>query len=102
MNIENLNTIESLDDFLQGSQIIAYSVLGDKTERYQFINKTLVKFSYITCSKRDKGVIKRFILKISGYSRPQLTRPPNQDTSNGSPVDVMVLLANTLNKTSVY
>jgi len=27
MNIENLNTIESLESFLQGSQIIAYSVL---------------------------------------------------------------------------
>ena len=83
MNIENLSTIESLENFLQGSQTIAYSVPGDKTERYQFINKTLVKFSYITCSKRDKGVIKRFILKISGYSRPQLTRLIRQYTQSG-------------------
>jgi len=58
MNIENLSTIGSLDNFLQGNQAIAYSVLGDKTECYQFIRKTLVKFNYATCPKKDKGVIK--------------------------------------------
>lgn len=74
MNIENLSTIESLENFLQGNQAIAYSVLGDKTERYQFMRKTRVKFSYITCSKKDKGVINTFLRKISGYSRQQLSR----------------------------
>ena len=39
MNIENLTTIESLDHFLQGSQDIAFSVLGEKVERYQFTQK---------------------------------------------------------------
>jgi hypothetical protein len=29
MNIENLTTVESLDQFLQGNQDIAFSVLGD-------------------------------------------------------------------------
>ncbi len=45
MNIESLSTIGSLENFIQGNQAIAYSVLGDKTERFQFIRKTLVKFS---------------------------------------------------------
>jgi hypothetical protein len=36
MNSENLTTVESLAQFLQGNQAIAFSVLGDKTERYQF------------------------------------------------------------------
>ncbi len=74
MNIESLSTIESIENFLQGNQAIAYSVLGGKTERYQFIRKTLVKFSYATCSKKHKGVINAFLRKISGYSRQQLTR----------------------------
>lgn len=69
MNIENLTTVESLENFLQGNQAIAYSVLGDKIERYQFIRKTLVKFSYTTCSKKNKGTINAFLMKISGYSR---------------------------------
>lgn len=83
MNIENLTTIESLENFLQGNQVIAYSVLGDKTERYQFIRKTLVKFNYLTRTKKDKGVLKRFLRKISGYSRPQLTRLIRQYSQSG-------------------
>jgi hypothetical protein len=80
MNIENLTSIESLENFLQGNQIIAYSVLGGKLDRYQFIRKTLVKFSYITCNKKDKGIVKRFLSKLTGYSRPQLTRLISQYT----------------------
>lgn len=83
MNIENLTTIDALESFLQGNQAVAYSVLGDKTERYQFIRKTLVKFSYLTRCKREKGVIRGFLSKISGYSKPQLTRLIQQYTRSG-------------------
>ncbi|PHS73344.1 MAG: hypothetical protein COB22_01235 [Cycloclasticus sp.] len=48
MHIENLNTIEALDEFLQCNQPVAFSVLGNKAERYNFIRKTLVKFDYMT------------------------------------------------------
>ena len=74
MNIDNLTTVEALDDFLQGNQAVAFSVLGDKTQRYQFTQKTLVKFNYLSCSKRDKGLITRFLMKMTGYSRQQVTR----------------------------
>jgi hypothetical protein len=74
MNSENLTTVESLDQFLQGNQAIAFSVLGDKTERYQFTQKILMKFTYQTCSKKDKGLIRRFLMKMTGYSRQQVTR----------------------------
>ncbi|MFQ3193960.1 MAG: hypothetical protein ACI9N3_000772 [Colwellia sp.] len=30
MSIENLKTIEDLDSFIQGNQIVAFTVLGDK------------------------------------------------------------------------
>ncbi|MEI6858453.1 MAG: hypothetical protein V5788_01460 [Shewanella sp.] len=74
MTIENLTTIEALECFIQGNQAVAFTVLGDKHERYQFVQKTLVKFRYITLSKLDKGVVNRYIRKITGYSRQQLTR----------------------------
>ncbi|WP_255418951.1 hypothetical protein [Paraglaciecola sp. MB-3u-78] len=40
MNIENLTTIEELERFIQGNQAVAFTVLGDKNQRYQFIQKT--------------------------------------------------------------
>ena len=58
MKIENLDAIEALEGFLQGNQAVAFSVLGNKPERYQFIRKTLVKFDYMTLSKKDKGELR--------------------------------------------
>ena len=53
MTIENLTTIPALEAFLQGSQPVIFNVLGGKTERYQFIQKQLVKFRYTACLKND-------------------------------------------------
>jgi hypothetical protein len=69
MNIDNLTTVESLGQFLKGNQTIAFSVLVNKTERYQFTQQILVKFSYQTGSKQDKWLITRFMMKMTGYSR---------------------------------
>lgn len=74
MNIENLTTIEELEHFIQGNQAVAFTVLGDKNERYQFIQKTLIKFRYITLKKPDKGIVNQYLKKVTGYSRQQLTR----------------------------
>ena len=65
MTIKNLDTIEALEAFLQGNQAVVFSVLGDKTECYDFIRKTLVKIDYMGLSKRDKGVVIRYLLKMT-------------------------------------
>mgnify|MGYP005639505851 FL=1 len=56
MTIEDLKTIDELEAFLEGSQPIAFSVLGNKNERYNFIRKELVKFRYLMLTKKRKGV----------------------------------------------
>ncbi len=83
MKIDNLNTIDALDKFLQGNQTVAFSVLGNKSERYQFIRKFLVKLSYSSCSKQDKGIIRHFLMKVTGYSRPQIARLIGQHKATG-------------------
>jgi len=83
MTIKNLKTIEDLEMFLQGNQLSAFSVLGNKTERYEFVRKTLVKFSYMSLSKKDKGVVIRYLLKMTDYSRQQLTRLIKKYTKTG-------------------
>ncbi len=74
MKIENLKTIEDLEHFIQGNQAVAFTVLGGKNERYQFIQKSLIKFRYITLKKSDKGIVNRYLRKVTGYSRQQLSR----------------------------
>ena len=83
MTIKNLDTIETLEAFLQGNQPVAFSVFGNKTERYNFIRKTLVKFNYMSLSKRDKGIVIRYLLKMTGYSRQQLTRLIKKQADTG-------------------
>jgi hypothetical protein len=83
MKIENLDTIEALEEFLLGNQLVAFSVLGNKTERYSFIRKTLVKFDYITLPRKDKGIVIRYLIKMTEYSRQQLTRLIKQYTKTG-------------------
>ncbi len=41
MNVDNLTTIESLEQFLEGNQAIVFRVLGGKSNRYQFVQKIL-------------------------------------------------------------
>jgi hypothetical protein len=57
MKIGNLTIIEALESFLNGNQPVAFSVLGNKAERYEFVRKTLVKFRYPSLSKKDKGTV---------------------------------------------
>jgi transposase InsO family protein len=83
MKIENLDTIEALEEFLLGNQLVAFSVLGKKTERYSFIRKTLVKFDYITLPRKDKGIVIRYLIKMTEYSRQQLTRLIKQYAKTG-------------------
>jgi hypothetical protein len=74
ISVENLTTIEELEHFIEGNQAVAFTVLGDKNERYQFIQKTLIKSRYITLKKPDKGIVNQYLKKVTGYSRQQLTR----------------------------
>ncbi|MFK5947509.1 MAG: hypothetical protein QM500_01910 [Methylococcales bacterium] len=84
MDIENLKNIEDLEHFIQGNQAVAFTLLGDKNERYKFIQKTLVKFRYLTLKKSDKGTVNHYLRKITGYSRQQLTRLIKQYKEVGS------------------
>jgi len=57
MTTTNLKTIEALEAFLEGNQPVTFAVLGCKTQRYDFIRKTLVKFGYMSLPKKDKGTV---------------------------------------------
>lgn len=83
MNAENLNTIEQLTRFLEGTLDIAFSIFGDNDERYRWLQKNLAKFDYMSLSKQDKGIVIQYLRKISGYSRQQLTRLIKQYRDKG-------------------
>ena len=74
MNANELTSIDQVRAFLSGTQRVAFEVAGDKQSRYDWLRRTLVKFNYSDCGKSDKGILLRYLIKVSGYSRAQLKR----------------------------
>ena len=74
MKLDDLRSIDQLRDFLGGIQNVAFAVLTGKDERYRWMQQTLIKFRYRRLSKADKGIVIRYLMKMSGYSRQQVTR----------------------------
>ena len=74
MKLDDLTTIDQLTHFLSGTQAVAFSVTNDKDAYYRWIQQALVKFRYLTLNRQGKGVVIRYLIKVSGYSRQQLTR----------------------------
>jgi transposase InsO family protein len=83
MNINDLKTVGQLEQFLSGTQAIAFVVASSKQDIYRDIQRTLVIFRYPVLDKASKGVVLRFLTKITGYSRQQLTRLVKQYRATG-------------------
>jgi hypothetical protein len=69
MKLEELITIAQLTDFLSGTQAVAFSVFGSKDECYRFLQTELARWGYLTLPRWDKGIVTRYLMKVSGYSR---------------------------------
>jgi hypothetical protein len=55
----------------------------NKKARYYFIQSSLKQFHYRVLTKRQKGIVIRFLLQVTGYSRQQLTRLIQQYLNTG-------------------
>jgi len=72
MKDEQLHTLAQLQGFVDGTVAVDFAVTGK--ERYGFIARTIRRFGYARLKRPDKGVVLRFLERVSGYSRQQLTR----------------------------
>ena len=72
MNDEQLHTLAQLQAFLDGTIEVDFAVAAD--ERYEFIARTARRFGYSRLKRADKAVALRFLERVSGYSRQQISR----------------------------
>jgi len=82
MNDEELSTVEQVKQFLEGSEALAFRGASIE-ERYRWIEVVLVRFTYCRLKRAEKGVIRRYIQKVSGYSRAQVCRLVKQYNQRG-------------------
>ena len=84
MSLEQLTTLDAINQFLDGTQEVAFNVATDKPERYRWVQKTLVKFRYLRLGKKDRGTVTRFLMKVTGYSLAQIKRLIQQYVKTGT------------------
>ena len=73
MNDGQLQTVERVRGFLEGSEAVEFRGLTAQ-EKYCWIEEVLIRFKYHRLKRGEKGVIRRYIEKVTGYSRSQVSR----------------------------
>ena len=76
MNESKLTTIEQVEQFLAATPEIEFSGIADvgDTERYAHVSRVLKRFDYPARCKRERGVLRQYLCRTTGYSRAQITR----------------------------
>ena len=64
MNDKQLATLAQLQAFLDGTTTVDFALAPD--ERYDFIARVLRRFGYRRLPRADKGVVLRFLERVSG------------------------------------
>jgi transposase InsO family protein len=71
MNDSHLMSIAQIKEFLKFSQIIEFAGVSQK-EKYLWLENILNRFRYFGLKKKDRGIVKIYIIKMIGYSDSQL------------------------------
>lgn len=79
-----MDSLVEIATFLKGSDSVSFEAKPEtRIETYQWIEDILVKFSYALAKKKDRGIIRRYIQKITGYSRSQVRKCITQYKQTG-------------------
>lgn len=69
----NLNKISALEKFVDGIPTKTF-VFSNKKEAYHWIKNTLNKFAFRKLKKKERGKVRGYIQKVTGYSVSQISR----------------------------
>lgn len=73
MDDTQISTLEQVAQVLKSSQEIAFK--GDvRAQVYRWIESVLKRFKYFELNRKDKGLVRAYLQRLSGFSRAQLTR----------------------------
>ena len=73
MDDSEARDLEQIRAFLAGSSPVRFS--GQRREEvYVWVEKTLVRFQYASLGRPGKGLVRRYIARMTGFSRAQVTR----------------------------
>ena len=74
LDTHRLQTLDHVREFLDGSEQVDDLQPQTRADSYAFVAKTVRRFDYALRGKADKGLLRRFLAKVAGLSRAQITR----------------------------
>jgi len=75
-------SISQLKEFLKVSKNIQFKGV-DRKEKYNWISQILIGFNYFRIRKKEKTIVKEYIMKMTGLSDSQITRLINKHKKHG-------------------
>jgi transposase InsO family protein len=66
-------SLEQMRAFLAGAGPVEFAAVG-RREVYEWVERALVRYEYAVLGKADKGLLRRYVAKMTGLSRAQVTR----------------------------
>jgi transposase InsO family protein len=73
MNAIHIEGLDQIKKFVEGTESVSF-IPQDRQEVYGWLTQMLAKLDYFRLGKRDKGIVQKYLRKVTGYSRQQLTR----------------------------
>ncbi len=86
LDTQRLQTLDQVREFLAGSRPLHLQP-QTRAEAYACVTETLERFDYPRRGKADKGLLRRFLVKVTGLSRAQVTRLLRQHRTTGALTD---------------
>ncbi len=68
-----IGTMDQVRAFLEGTEEVDFAV-SSRTERQRWIAQSLDQLGYMRLGKKDRGLVLRYLCRVTGYSRQQMTR----------------------------
>lgn len=83
MKNTHINSIKEVEEFLQGNHKISF-LISSRKEKYKLINNVLFKFKYGKLNKKEKGFVKKYLVKLTGYTESHTKKLIKQWLDNKS------------------
>lgn len=82
LHTQGLKTLAQVQTFVSSNEAISFT-LTDRIAAYGWMTDTLKQFHYGRCTRADKGVLRQYLGKVTGFSRAQVARCIKQFTVDG-------------------
>src|SRR5579875_913395 len=82
MDDSKSGSLEQMRAFLAGSGEMAFAAQG-RQEVYEWVERTLVEHEYGSLDKPGKGLLRQYLMRMTGMSRAQVTRLIAQQQRTG-------------------